>query len=335
MPQPPHAVVRQSFGFAVRPADDVGRGKLSKTRIVKELDAYIAKLIAANMFSGVVLVAQNDKPIYKKAHGLDTFKKANRIDTKFNLASLTKMFTSVAIAQLAQQGKLSYSDPIGKFLPDYPNGQAAERVTLHHLLTHTSGIAEYSDKKDYRPARDAGNKFKNLKDWFPFFAADPLSFQPGEKSEYSNSNFIVLGAILEKAAGQNYFDYVRRRVFKLAGMNDIKLTVANGNSAGGGESTVEDLLKFSVALRKHKLLDAKYTDIILSPKVYSSEDEAYGYGFEIVPIKGKRIVGHNGGGSADNQLDIYLDKNYTVVILAMPFAGRNITRKLRELINQE
>jgi len=334
-PQPPNSIIKQTFGFAVRPADAVPHGKLSKNQIAKELNTYVAKLVAADMFTGALIVARNDKPIYKKAYGLDASKTPNGIDTKFDLASLTKMFTSVAIAQLAQQGKLSYNDSIGKFLPDYPNKQAAEKVTLHHLLTHTSGLTEYSDKKEYRPARDVGNTFKTLKDWFPFFAADPLAFQPGEKSDYCNSNFIVLGAILEKITGQDYFDYMQKRVFRLAEMNNTDFSVARGNSAGGGLSTVKDLLKFSIALRKHKLLNAKYTDIILSPKTNTGEDKAYGYGFEVIKINGKKIVGHSGGGGADNQLDIYLDEDYTVVILATPFAGVNITRKLRELITQE
>jgi CubicO group peptidase (beta-lactamase class C family) len=334
-PQPPHSIVKQSFGFANRPLDAVKRGKLSKTQIAKELNIYLEKLAAADMLTGVILVAQNNKPIFKKAYGLIATKTPVRVNTKWDLASLVKMFTSVAIAQLAQQGKLSYNDSIGKFLPNYPNKQAAEKVTLHHLLTHTSGLTEYSDKKEYRPVRDAGNGFKTLKDTFPFFAADPLSFQPGEKSEYNNSNFIILGVIIEKISGQDYFDYIQKRILNPAGMNATEFSVAKANSAGGSLSTVEDLLKFSVALRKHKLLNAKYTDIILSSKVNTGENESYGYGFEIAQINGKKIVGHNGGGSVDNQLDIYLDDGYTVVILSTPFAGRNITRKLRELITQE
>ena len=115
-------------------------------------------------------------------------------------------------------------------------------------------------------------------------------------------------------------------------MNNTILTVATGNSAGGGVSTVEDLFKFTVALRQHKLLSPKYTDIILTSKVTTGKDEGYGYGFEVNRVNGKRIVGHSGGGEADNHLDMYLDEDYTVVILAKPFAGMHITRKLRELI---
>lgn len=333
-PQPPHGIIRQTFGFASRPADAIPHRKLRTTQIVKQLNAYLAKLVAADMLSGTVLVAKGNKTVFKKAYGSNNSKAANDVETKFDLASLTKMFTSVAIAQLVQQDKLSYGDSIGKLLQGYPNKSASEKVTLHHLLTHTSGLAEYSDKKEYRPARQAGDKFKTLKDWFPFFAAEALAFEPGTKSDYSNSNFIVLGVVLEKVTGQSYFDYVREHIFKPAGMNSTVLTAATGNSAGGGFSTVEDLLKFTVALRQHVLLIPKYTDIILTSKITTGENEGYGYGFEVRHLKGKRIVGHSGGGEADNYLDMYLDDDYTVVILAKPYAGRHITRKLRELIIQ-
>lgn len=333
-PQPPHGIIRQAFGFASRPADAIPHRKLRTTQIVRQLDAYLAKLVAADMLSGTVLVARGNQPIFKKAYGLNNSQMPNGIDTKFDLASLTKMFTAVAIAQLVRREKLSYGDSLGKFLPDYPNKSAAEKVTLHHLLTHTSGLAEYSDKKEYRPARQAGDQFKTLKDWFPFFADDALTFEPGTKSDYSNSNFIVLGVVIEKVTGQSYFDYVREHIFKPAGMNGTVLSLAAGNSAGGGLSTVKDLLKFAVALRQHTLLSPKYTDIILTSKITTGKDEGYGYGFEVRRLNGKRIVGHSGGGEADNYLDMYLDDDYTVVIFAKPYAGMNITRKLRELIIQ-
>jgi len=335
-PQSPHGIIRQAFGFATRPADAIPHEKLSQTKIIKEFNSYLAKLVAADMFSGAVLVAKNGKPISKRAYGFNASKIANRIDTRFDLASMSKMFTSVAIAQLAQQGKLSYSDPIGKFLPDYPNRQAAKKVTLHHLLTHTSGIGDFLDKQEYQAARHGGEgRFQIMQDWFPFFASDLLSFEPGAKNDYSNGNFIVLGAVIEKVTGQSYFDYVREHIFKLAGMNNTIFTVATGNSSGGGLSTVGDLLKFDVALRQHNLLNAKYTDIILTPKVNTGEGEAYGYGFEIYQANGKRIAGHSGGtAEVDNKLDIYLDDGYTVIALTKPHAAKNITRKLKELITQ-
>jgi CubicO group peptidase (beta-lactamase class C family) len=334
-PRPPYGIVSQGFGFATRPADAIPHGRLNQTQIVEELNAYLAKLAGADMLSGAVLVAKSGRPISERAYGFNASGMPNRIDTKFDLASMSKMFTGVAVAQLAEQGKLSYGDSIGRLLPDYPNKEAAEKITLHHLLTHTSGLVDYSDKKEYRPARQAqGDRFKTLKDWLPFFAGDPLSFEPGKRSEYSNSGFIVLGVIIEKVSGQNYFDYVREHIFMPAEMNQTALTVALGNSAGGGLSTVGDMLKFDAALRRHKLLGAKYTHIILAPKVETREGEAWGYGFEISQANGKRIVGHSGGGDADNKLDMYLDDGYTIIALTKPYAATNITRKFKELITQ-
>lgn len=334
--QAPHGIIRQSFGFATRPANAIPRGRLNRAQIIKELNAYVAKLVAADMLSGAVLVARNGRPIFKRAYGLDDSRMAYRIETKFDLASMSKMFTSVAIAQLVQQGKLSYDETIGKFLPDYPNRQAAEKVTLHQLLTHTSGIADFLDRQEYQAARHGGKRtFRTMQDWFPFFASDPLSFEPGAKNDYSNGNFVVAGAIIEKITGQSYFDYVREHIFKPAGMGNTIFTVENGNSSGGGLSTVGDLLKFDIALRQHKLLSAKFTDIILTPKVDTGEGEAYGYGFEISQVNGKRIVGHSGGtAEVDNKFEIYLDDGYTVIALTKPHASKNVTRKLKELITQ-
>lgn len=334
-PQPPHRIISQGFGFAARPADAVPRVRLNRTKIIEGFKTYLAKLAGAGMLSGAVLLAKNGRPIFKRAYGINASGSPNRLDTRFDLASLSKMFTGVAIAQLAEQGKLSYGDPVSKFLPAYPNKRAAEKITIHHLLTHTSGLVDYSDNKDYRPARQAArDRFKTLEDWFPFFASDPLSFEPGEKDEYSNSGYIVLGVIVEKASGQNYFDYVREHILVPAGMSNTILTVALGNSAGGGLSTVGDLLKFDVALRRHKLLSAKYTNFILTPKVATAEGEAWGYGFELTQSRGRRVAGHSGGGDADNRFDMYLDDGYTLVALTKPYAAIHITRKLKELVAQ-
>jgi Beta-lactamase len=138
--------------------------------------------------------------------------------------------------------------------------------------------------------------------------------------------------LINGTVGQNYFDYVREHVFAPAGMTNTELTAALGNSAGGGRSTVGDLLKFDSALRRHRLLSARLTNTILSPKVNTGEGEAYGYGFETFLLDGKRIVGHSGGGDADNRLDMYLDDGYTAAALTRPHAAEYVSRKLKELI---
>ena len=220
----------------------------------------------------------------EKAYGLankDT-NTPNKIDTKFNIGSMNKMFTGVAIAQLAERGKLSFNDTVGKLLPDYPNKEVA-KVTVHQLLTHTSGMGSYHNEAYFSNL----DKMKTVGDPLRLFVNDRLAFEPGTRWQYSNSGYVVLGLIIEKVSGQDYFDYVKQHIFKPAGMvntdsYEISKSVPNlalgytrmqfgrgpdpsgprrqnsrpakGSPAGGGYSRVEDMLKFSVALRSERLL---------------------------------------------------------------------------------
>lgn len=322
---------------------------LSVTERAEELRRYVEKLAKADVFSGVVLVAHHGKPVFRQAYGQadKSLNASNRMDTKFNLASMNKMFTAVAVAQLAQQGKLKFPDTVGKYLPDYPNKQVAEKVTVHQLLTHTSGLGSYWNET-YQAEK---NKVKKLIDFLSFFADEPLSFEPGARFQYSNSGYIVLGLIIEKASGQDYYDYIQEHICKPAGMRDTAFyesdqKVANlavgytnadehgvpflgerranwmmlgrrGGSAGGGYSTAEDLLKFDIALRNNKLLNNDYTKLVLEGKVQRDESTKYAYGFEEKRVKGERVVGHGGGfPGVSTQLEMYLDTGYTVVVLA-------------------
>ncbi|MDQ3062430.1 MAG: beta-lactamase family protein [Acidobacteriota bacterium] len=185
---------------------------------MRELETFLDKLSTEDKFSGAVLVAKNGVPIFKKAYCLanKNTNAANNTETKFNLGSMNKMFTSVAVAQLVERGKLSFDDPISKHLLNYPNKSVADKVTIHHLLTHTSGMGDYKNEKFFEQI----DQRKTIVDLLPFFANEPLAFEPGAKFQYSNAGFAVLGLIIEKLSGQNYFDYVRENIFKPAGMNN-------------------------------------------------------------------------------------------------------------------
>ncbi len=267
-----------------------GKEKLSEAEMIERLNAMIDKSVADGSFSGVVMVAKDDKPIFQRAAGLasKSYNVPNRVDTKFNLGSINKFFTKVAIFQLIEQGKLSLDDAVGKRLPDYPNKEAAEKVTISHLLDMQSGIGDF-----FGPKFDAApkNRIRAIKDYLPLFADQPLKFEPGAGRAYSNGGYIVLGAIIEKVTGQSYYDYVRERIFKPAGMestdsyevdvvtpnlatgytrnssgvrvSNVYTKPARGSSAGGGYSTAEDLLKFTVALKNNRLLSADQTKRIL------------------------------------------------------------------------
>lgn len=318
--------------------------KLTEAEMAKELDAFVQKLADADLFSGAVLVAKDGKPIYKKAVGIANkdFNAPNKIDTKFNLGSMNKMFTAVAIAQLVERGKLSFDDPLSKFLPDFPDKESAEKIKIKQILTHTAGLGGYFSQKFMEASRD---RFRTVDDMMKLAREEKILFEPGSRWQYSNTGFLVLGAIIEKISGQSYYDFVRENIYKLAGMinsdcyeldrvntnlavgyekeytdkgiefrNNIFMHVLRGGPQGGGYSTVEDLLKFDVALRSGKLVGKEYVKLLLSAKPDLKSPD-YGYGFQI--DNANQIVGHSGGFPGINSnLDMYLNNGFTVVIMS-------------------
>jgi CubicO group peptidase (beta-lactamase class C family) len=365
------AVVLFGFvGIGCSFGQNSSQGKNSDTpegKVTKDLESYFDQLAAENKLSGAVLVAKNGVPIASKAAGVAN--KANgspiKLDTKFNLGSLNKMFTAVAISQLAQKGRLTFDDTISKHLPDYPNKEVADKVTIHQLLTHTSGLGSYWNDKFAAQRASLTTVAAHI----PLFANDPLSSAPGTKFQYSNAGYMVLGAIVEKLSGKDYYTYVREHIYLLAGMNDTgfykpgteipnlaigytktgpdgkptdqerdntDLREVKGGPAGGGYSTVEDLLKFHTALRTNKLLNDEYTKLVTTGKVEAGGPIGkYAYGFGDKMFAGKHIIGHNGGwpGIAAN-FEMYPELGYTAVLLmnADPPAMMPVIMKIRELL---
>lgn len=282
---PPHAVsdvgVRPVGGARGGP-DDSDQTPRPARDIVAGATPIVDQAIAEG-FSGVVLIAMDGKPVLQRAGGFANrnFEVKNRIDTKFNLGSINKTFTRLAIAQLLEAGKLSLDDRLGKILPDYPNADAAAKVTVAQLVEMRSGIGDFFGRDfDATPK----NRIRALSDYLPLFANKPLAFEPGTAQAYSNGGYVTLGLIIEKLTGQTYYDYVRDHIFKPAAMMDTdafeldaivpnlavgyvrKGTVANiyslparGSSAGGGYSTAPDLLKYAEALLANRLTSAAYT----------------------------------------------------------------------------
>jgi len=321
--------------------------RVSLDALTKDVEAKLADLAAKDKFSGVAMIAKDGKPLWQKAYGYAdrAAKKPNTVETIFRLGSMNKMFTSVAIAQLVQKGKLKFTDTLAQVMPDYPNQEIAKKVTVHQLLTHSSGLGdiftpEFEAKKD---------SVRKLKDYLPFFAGTPLKFEPGQGWAYSNAGFIVLGLIVEKISGEDYYDYVQHHIYDVAGMKhsgsipkDQKVDGLatgymkdgpdaewspnwgtlpwRGMSAGGGDSTAVDLLKFDQALRAHKLLNAELTDMVITGKVHPPQfslNMKYAYGFGDSGAGEDRVVGHNGGAPGMNaQLDIHWTTGYTVVVLS-------------------
>jgi CubicO group peptidase (beta-lactamase class C family) len=278
----PHRLLGARFQILDEPPDlNAPTVPLTETEIIRQTEDYLDGLVAKDDFSGVVLVAKGDTPVFRKAYGLASreYDVPNRVDTRFNLGSINKFITRIAIEQLAGTGVLSLDDKIATFLPNYPNREAAKAVTIRNLLDMTSGIGDFFGANYTSMPKD---ELRNLADYLPLFADEPLHFEPGTSSEYSNGGYIVLGLIIEKASAQSYFDYVREHVYQPALMrdtdhlmadvpvenvasgytrdwdgnehpdeprrNNIYTRPARGSSAGGGYSTADDLLKLLIAL---------------------------------------------------------------------------------------
>jgi CubicO group peptidase (beta-lactamase class C family) len=266
----------------------------------------------------------------------------NSPDTQFRIGSMNKMFTATAILQLDQAGKLKLTDPLGKYLTDYPNKEIAAKVTLHQLLTHTGGTGDIFGP-DFDKNRLA---LKTLQDYVKLYGQRGPEFEPGSKWEYSNYGFLLLGVIVEKVSGQDYYAYVREHIFKPAGMSGtdslpedqsvpkravgyMKSDGSNawapntdtlpyrGTSAGGGYSTVEDLLKFADALLSDKLLDSEHVALLTTGHVDTPMGTRYAYGFMDNRASKPAWFGHGGGAPGMNgELRVFAQSGYAVAVLS-------------------
>ena len=322
--------------------------KVAENQLLPKIEEYLGKLFSDDQFSGAVLIAKGGAPVFSKAFGFADKEKqaANTIDTKFNIGSENKIFTMLAIGMLADEGKLSFDDLLGKHLPNYPNQDAAKKVTIKHLLTMTSGIGDFFGSEFERAPKE---KIVGINDYLPFFASKPLEFEPGKGNRYSNGGYIVLGAIIEKVSGKSYYDFVRERIFKPLGMNDtdsystsenvknmskgytfrtatgraekrasnIETRPARGSSAGGGYSTLGDMLKFVNGIESGKLPVPK--------SITTSPERMLGGMF-------KGGLGIAGGAPGINAtLDSKVGEGYTVIVMSNydPPSAETVSRQIR------
>ena len=182
-----------------------------------ELSNYMQEIIAIDSFSGVVLIASGNDIFFQEAYGMADKSRGilNDINTKFNIGSCAKMFTALAIVQLVEQGKLSFDDTIENYVQELP-AEAAKKITIEHLLTHTSGLGDI-----FTPAYFADMNHVDTVDAFISYIVDqPLRMETGTGFDYSNGGYIVLGRIIEEVSGENYYSYVRNNIFKPLGMAD-------------------------------------------------------------------------------------------------------------------
>jgi len=338
---------------------------LSREGLVAELGDYLKRMSEADRFSGAVLVARNGEVWFEGAYGLASrrFDVPNRTDTRFNLGSMNKMITAVAAARLIEQGKLRYDDTLDKRLPEgWLKPEVAGKIRIEQLMTHTSGLGDYlGDDRFWDGSR---LNFKKLEAFKPLFQDLTPEFEPGSEWAYSNSGFLLLGVIVEQVAGQNYEVFVEQQIYRPAGMTDTRLYemdlpvpnlaigyyrdtdgdgklhnntllhAAKGGPAGGGYSTVRDLLAFAEALRGDELLSAAARQKLWETTDLSRKRLPYGRGFIVGGGEGDLRVGHGGSfpGISAN-LEIHVDSGWTVVVLCNLTGGigaGDVTNKINE-----
>jgi D-alanyl-D-alanine carboxypeptidase len=311
----------------------------------KEVDRLISE-----GFSGVVLLARRGEVVCERAAGESDrgLHVKNTPETVFGLASMNKMFTAVAIGMLVERGKLAYSDPVGRHLKGWLPDDLAASVTVEQLLTHTSGLGDYLAQIDSdKTLREA----RTLSPYREFVRRSKIAGRPEDGLRYSNTGYVVLGALIEAVSGSDYFDFVRSNIFVPAGMTRTDswcrdeivegravgyippeeaeamglgrgwrsargLEGTRGTSAGGGMSTAGDLFRFAQALVGQKLVKRETLETLLMPRVAFLPGSHYAYGF-VVSDNPPQSFGHSGGFSgAAGDLRVYGDGEWTLVVLS-------------------
>jgi len=320
-------------------AIDLVLHRLTQAQALAALAAHAAEHARADEFAGAVLVAGHGKVLLNNAWGRADRKAgtANTPATRFRIGSMNKMFTAVATLQLVEAHKLALDDPIGKHLPDYPNKEVAAKVTVRHLLTHTGGTGDIFGPE----FAEHRLQLREHRDYLKLYGSRGLTHEPGARFEYSNYGFILLGALIEHVSGMPYDDYVDDHVFRPAGMastGSLPESVVvpdravgymrpspsggwvpntdtlpwRGTAAGGGYSTVGDLLRFAQALGSGRLLSTSTLAEATRP-----HQQQYGYGFDVQGQARLRSYGHGGGAPGMNgELRIFPELGYVVVSLS-------------------
>lgn|GEM_PF-61704 len=332
----------------------LARAALTPSALTPALEAVMEGKYKSTEPGATVIVTRNGQTIFRRAYGLANVETntALKPDDVLRLGSITKQFTAVGILILADEGKLALSDTIDKHMPDYP--AVGKRITIEHLLTHTSGIPNYTDMVSFR---DSMNKRLTTPALVATFASVALAFEPGSRRAYSNSGYVVLGAIIEKIAGMDYATFMADRIFIPLGMKDTAyegaersgkkrvegyarrdgaiivdrpIDMSLPHASGALISTVDDLALWDAAITAGKLLKpatwkAAFTPYTLSTGVKTT----YGYGWEIGTLQGRPNISHGGGipGFASNALRLPSDGVY-VAIISNTMAGDGLNNTL-------
>ncbi|WP_026908649.1 serine hydrolase domain-containing protein [Paucisalibacillus globulus] len=293
----------------------------------KLIDRKVEEIVSEVGFSGVIKVHHHDEVIHESVFGYSnrSDQLENMLNTRFGIASGCKIFTAVGIGILVDEGKISFQTKLSECLDVYFPHYSKD-ITIHHLLTHTSGIPDYFDESVMEDFAELWLErpmytMRSPKDFLPMFQNREMLFQPGERFHYNNAGYIVLGLVIEQISGMNFTDFVETKVFAKAGMNhsgyfsldqlpkdtaigyiddeesgawksNIYSIPVKGGADGGAFITASDMMKFWDALVGNKLLSEGITKKFLTPHVESDEDEYYGYGIWMNKQEGKIIRQH-------------------------------------------
>jgi len=306
---------------------------ISKTPSVDKIALIQEKcevLDAKGVLHGGILIAKTDSILYQKTFGFSKSNTENENHSHFNIASMGKMFTGVATMQLVAKGKLTLDTKIRDILPEFKENKGAQDITIHHLLTHTNGLPDvFMMGLGLDPLNPTQKTHAEL---VSILKDEKLKHKPGKKWRYTNSGYVMLGRIIEKLSGQSYCDYIRTNLLEPA---DMKSTGC-GFGAGGAESTLMDMHKFSKALLTHELLPEEMTENMMEGKVELEKGVRYAYGFFDSNRLKSREVSHSGGVGEQIhcQLLMFVDTEYTVVIYSNNPLGFDAYHELRFMMRE-
>lgn len=335
----PKKVVRIGGGGEDRAKDwpkAAFKPNMSEAEAVAAIKPYLDALVQRDLFSGTVLLAKGGETLFLESYGMANkdFGIPNTTDTKYNIGSINKTFTQVALGQLRDAGKLDFSKTLRTYLPDYPS-EVADKITIQQILQHSSGLGDIFGPAYANMPKD---RLRRLSDYLPLFVDKPLEFAPGSSQRYSNAGYIVLGLVIEKLSGMTYDEYVKTKIFAPLGMNDtaaydsdaivpkraigytrgedgvlranIYMRPGRASSAGGGYSTVMDLYRFTRDARK-----------VMSETSFN------------------RMIGANpgvgwAGGSPGVNASVEMGGGYTLIVLANydPPAAEEVGKNIRQLL---
>lgn len=331
--------------------------------VQSEYVSIIDQYLMGKNFRGVALIARGDQAIHHKGYGLanEEHHIPNTTETVFKIGSLTKQFTAVAILQLQERGLLNVNDPVSKFIPDYPNG---DKITLHHLLSHSAGIPDVTELSDIAILQRRPTTALKTLEYFKYL---PLEFEPGTDCKYSNSGPLVLGAIIEIVTKQSYENYLKANVFEPLNMASTyyplntriiphhasgyrmdsqgNLHIANfvdmsfPHASGGLASTASDLFKLTQNYKSESILSTKSKESLFQIHALSQMNKiAYGYGIQVGPRNSDfeelppSTVGHRGNIEGFEAIQVYIPDSDLIIIILSNLEATDLNQILFDIV---